>query len=359
MHHALTVAAEILGAGAVITFVGTRLIERAHPPRGRFLDVGGLRQHAVELGASKNSPPIVLLHGAGCNLEDMRLALGEPLAARHRVILIDRAGLGWSGRQGRHASVPNLKFAASVWAPTRLQPIEMIQAVFSSECSEPLRRDTSSPAYQAAMLREVLDRLGIEHAIVVGHSWGGALAATFGLDHPTRTAGLVLLAPPLYPHLRSMTWLYALFATPVAGWLYARTLALPLGLPFIGMALGSAFLPQLPPRNYVRRTAALLLLRPTTFLANARDVADLKRNLRAQAPRYATLAARTVIMTGDRDMVVAPRQHALAFAAAVPAAKLVVLPGIGHMLHHAAKDRVVAEIEEIAARSRHTKQDVL
>ena len=46
-------------------------------------------------------------------------------------------------------------------------------------------------------------------------------------------------------------------------------------------------------------------------------------------------------------MVVAPRRHAFAFAAAVPRAKLVVLPGIGHMLHHVAAERVIAEIEEL------------
>jgi pimeloyl-ACP methyl ester carboxylesterase len=306
--HALTAAAEILGAGAVITFIGVRLIERAHPPRGRFIDSGGLRQHVVELGAAAGTP-IVLLHGAGCNLEDMRLALGERLATRHRVILIDRAGLGWSERKGRRGS---------------------------------------SPAYQAEILRDVLDRLGVARAIVVGHSWGGALAATFALNHPERVAGLVLLAPPLYPLQRSMTWLYALFATPIAGWLYAHTLALPLGAPFIGLGLGSAFLPQLPPRGYIKRTAALLLLRSRTFLANARDVADLRAFHARQAGRYAALAAPTVIMTGTRDMVVAPRRHAFVFAAAVPGAKLVVLPGIGHMLHHAATERVIAEIEEIA-----------
>lgn len=308
MHHAVSVVAEILGAGAVVSFIGARLIERAYPPRGRFVDVGGLHQHIAELGTDKSGAPVVLIHGAGCNLEDMRLALGERLAARHRVILVDRAGLGWSTRQGRHGS---------------------------------------SPAYQAAMLREVLDRLAVERAAVVGHSWGGALAAAFALDHPERTAALVLLAPPLYPLLRHMTWLYTLFALPVAGWLYARTLALPLSLPFIGMALGSAFLPQLPPRGYVKRTAALLLLRPATFLANARDVADLKRNLAAHAARYPALAVPTVIIAGDRDLVVPPRPHALAFAAAVPQARLVVLPGIGHMLHHVAAERVVAEIEKL------------
>src|SRR5271155_3750653 len=107
MQHTLAIAAEILAAGAVITLIGSRLIERAHPPRGRLIDIGGLRQHVVELGAKagagtpKNAPPIVLIHGAGCNLEDMRLALGERLSARHHVILIDRAGLGWSERAGR------------------------------------------------------------------------------------------------------------------------------------------------------------------------------------------------------------------------------------------------------------------
>ena len=83
--HALTVVAAFLGGGAAVTFIGAKLIERAHPPRGRFLEIGGLRQYVVELGEAAglvNAPAIVLLHGAGCNLEDMRLALGERLAAR-------------------------------------------------------------------------------------------------------------------------------------------------------------------------------------------------------------------------------------------------------------------------------------
>jgi pimeloyl-ACP methyl ester carboxylesterase len=316
MHHALTAVAEILAVGAVVTLIGKALIERAHPPRGRFVDVGGLRQHVVEIGADAgaqdDAPPIVLIHGAGCNLEDMRLALGERLAARHRVILIDRAGLGWSERRGRRGS---------------------------------------SPAYQAAILRDVLDRFGVRRAIVVGHSRGGTLAAAFALDHPQRVAGLALLAPPLYPFSRRMTWLYEVFALPVFGWLYAHTLALPLGAPFIGMAMASAFLPQWPPPGYIKRTGVLLLLRPATFLANARDVADLRSAFEMQGARYSAIAAPTLIMTGDRDLVVPPKHHAIACAAVVPNAKLVVLPGIGHMLHHAAVDRVVAEIEALVART--------
>ena len=66
-----------------------------------------------------------------------------------------------------------------------------------------------------------------------------------------------------------------------------------------------------------------------------------------QARRYGELAAPIVIIQGDRDGVVASETHAKAFAAASPHAKLIVLSGIGHMPHHAAADRVVAEIEEL------------
>ena len=313
MHHPLTAIVTILVIGAVITCIGTVLIARAHPPRGRFVDVGGLRQHLAEDGTGGSTPdtpkeiPIVLIHGAGCNLEDMRLALGERLRGR-RLIFIDRPGHGWSERR-------------SV--------------------------DGSSPAYQAAMIRDVLDRLGVPRVILVGHSWGGALALRFALDYPQRVSGLVILAPPLYPFPRRLTWFYDVMATPFIGPLIAHTTLLPVGALFIGFGFCGAFFPQRPPRHYLKRAGTLLSLRPKTFLANSRDIAHLQKNLPSQVPRYTTLATPAVVITGDRDLIVAPDRHAFAFARAVPAAKLIVLPGIGHMLHHAAAEQVAAEIEKL------------
>ena len=237
----------------------------------------------------------------------MRLALGERLRGR-RLIFVDRPGHGWSERRGV---------------------------------------DGSSPAYQASVIRGVLDRLGVSRAILVGHSWGGALALRLALDYPQRVSGLVVLAPPLYPFPRRLTWFYDIMAVPFIGPLIAHTLLLPVGALFIGLGFCGAFFPQLPPRRYLKRAGTLLSLRPRTFLANSRDIAHLQKNLPSQVARYATLAAPAVVMTGDRDLIVAPQRHALAFAKAVPAAKLVVLPGIGHMLHHAAAERVVAEIERL------------
>src|SRR5688572_2656764 len=93
---AALVAAALVIALAAITLIGVRMIERAHPPSGRFITVNGTRLHVLELGPKGHGLPIVLLHGASGTLEDMRLALGERLAQHHRVVLIDRPGHGWS-----------------------------------------------------------------------------------------------------------------------------------------------------------------------------------------------------------------------------------------------------------------------
>jgi proline iminopeptidase len=41
----------------------------------------------------------------------------------------------------------------------------------------------------------VLDGLGLDDAVVLGHSWGGLLAAVLAMEHPDRVRGLLLLDP--------------------------------------------------------------------------------------------------------------------------------------------------------------------
>jgi pimeloyl-ACP methyl ester carboxylesterase len=310
----LIILVAVIGAGAVITFVGSRLIERAHPPRGRFVDVGGFPQHVAEIGPQdvQHAPPIVLLHGASANLEDMHVALhralGERFGGRRRVVFVDRPGLGFSARPAGQGA---------------------------------------SPAYQAAVLRDILDRLGIERAILVGHSWGGTQALTFALDCPERTAGLVLIAPATHPGVWRRTRYSAVLAGPV-GWLYSRTFAFPLGAMLMSPGSHAAFQPQTMPEHYVHRSAAMLVLRPRSLMANWADVGSLDACLDRQVERYAALAAPTIVLAGDRDPFVPTERHGEKLAAASPRVRLVVLPGFGHMLHHAAAARVVEAVEELA-----------
>ena len=71
-------------------------------------------------------------------------------------------------------------------------------------------------------------------AIVVAHSWSGALATAYALDHPGAVAGLVLLAPVTHPWPGGIAWYYHVVTAPIVGPLFAHTLALPLGKLLIG-----------------------------------------------------------------------------------------------------------------------------
>jgi pimeloyl-ACP methyl ester carboxylesterase len=105
------------------------------------------------------------------------------------------------------------------------------------------------------------------------------------------------------------------------------------------------FLPQIMPDGFVSNTATLLLLRPREFLANARDLVTLKASVKDQAPRYGDIRVPTVVVTGDADRPVSTNIHSRPFAAAVPNAKLIVLPDVGHMVQNAAPELVVREID--------------
>ena len=101
----------------------------------------------------------------------------------------------------------------------------------------------------------------------------------------------------------------------------------------------------------MRESATLLLLRPREFLANARDLVTLKAAVAEQAPRYGDIRIPTLVITGDFDDTVSPEIHSRPFAAAVPGAKLIVLPGVGHMVQNAAPQLVMREIDAMMGRN--------
>jgi len=201
------------------------------------------------------------------------------------------------------------------------------------------------------LIAQVLEKLGVARAILVGVSWSGALATNYALTFPDRVAGLVLLAPVSHPWPGGIAWNYRLASMPVLGPLLVRTALMPLAYPMMDRLVRAAFAPQAMPDGYPARAALALALRPTEFLANARDVADLKANVTLQAHRYGEIRVPAVIVAGDRDTTVSPDIHSKALAAAIPNAKLIILPGVGHIVHHAKAELVIGEIDAIAANS--------
>ena len=195
------------------------------------------------------------------------------------------------------------------------------------------------------MIDAALEKLGVGSAIFVVHSWSGALGARMALDHPRRVAGLVMLAPVLYPWPGGVGWYNSLVTTPVIGPLLAYTITLPLGYFLTDAGARSVFLPQTMPANFVADSATPLLLRPQEFLANAWDLVTLKAAVTAQSPHYPEITAPVTIITGAPDKTVSTNLHSRPFAAAVPQTKLIVLPDVGHMIQNAVPDLVVSETD--------------
>ena len=303
----LLIVLAALATLALVTWTGVVLAERAHPAQGRMVEVEGARLHVVELGPP-DAAPVVMLHGASSNLEVMR-PLADRLAQDHRVILIDRPGHGWSTR-----------------------------ANFSD----------STPAPQARMISQALGTLGVGKAIVVAHSWSGALALRIALDHPERVAGLVMLAPVAYPWPGGVSQYNYAVTAPAIGPLLAHTVMLPLGLLLADSGARSVFAPQVMPDNFVKDSATRLLLRPREFVANAWDLVTLRAAMAEQAPRYADIAVPVTIIAGNADKTVSTHIHSQPLARTARNAKLIVLDGVGHMIQYAAPDLVVSEVEAMA-----------
>ena len=302
----------LFAALAGVTLAGTLAIERAYPPSGRFVDVDGGRLHILELG-NADAPPVLLLHGASGNLGDMRLALGERLAARYRVILVDRPGHGWSDR--------------------------------------PDGRDDASPARQAALIHQALEALGIKRPIVLGHSWSGVAATAYALAFPDDVRGLVLLAPVTHPWPGGVAWINDVVTMPVIGPLIAYTAILPAGYFLMAPGVAAVFAPDTAPPGYAERTGVAMLLRPREFIANAQDIAGLKAFVTAQAPRYGEIKVPVAIIAGSADHVVYTDIHARGIGAMLPQATLTVLPGVGHMVQYAASDLAVQAADEVAGKA--------
>lgn len=317
----LKLIAALLAGGLVLALVAagitlliTARIEARYPPAGPFVPVTGGRIATIQAGPNPSDRgTVVLLHGASANAADPMTALGGSLAqAGFRVIALDRPGFGWSDRLAGAAM--------------------------------------ATPQAQAAAIAEALAGLGAGPAIVLGHSWSGALATALALDHPEAVAALVLMSPAVMPlpEIGPIPAIYRLALWPPVTWLLSRTVATPVGLYYLPRAGSGVFRPQAAPANYLEAVRAALVLRPATMLANVQDLTGLPAALLAQSRRYGEITAPTVIITGDRDSIVPAERHAKPLAARIPGARLVVLPGIGHMVHAVASTSVQDEVVRLS-----------
>ncbi|GGG05729.1 esterase [Rhizobium wenxiniae] len=276
-------------------------------------DVGGYRLNSIliQAGGKKDLPPIVFIHGASTSLYDPMLSFRERLEGRGTLLFVDRPGHGRSDAGGS---------------------------------------ENVSPDGQADAISTLMEKHGIGGAIIVGHSFGGAIAAALAIRHPDKVRGLVFLSPAVYPWSSGVAWYYDAASAPVAGALFSAFIVPPLGLLAINRATKAVFAPNQPPAGYVEKTKALQAIRPQAFRHNAREIAALSDWAKVAAKQYRYIKAPTIIITGDTDKIVSPDIHARHLARDIPGARLIVVHNLGHKSDYIANDLAIAAIERVAGR---------
>ena len=170
---------------------------------------------------------------------------------------------------------------------------------------------------------------GYRKPILVGHSWGAALALAYTLNYPDDVSGMVLLAPAAYPDKGESRFLRFASRPPLIG-----DFSLALGKPFLGrhilkQALAQAFYPQAVPNSYLKTACALWLGR-RQVKAYIEDESALNNSLQRMNRRYSEIAVPVVIVTGDKDRIVSAKDNANRLHAAVTGSQLIELKDTGH-----------------------------
>ncbi len=280
-------------------------VEAKYPPIGSFIEVDGLNIHYIDEGSG---PAVILIHGANSNLRDWKFALVDKLTAKHRVIAFDRPGLGYSDRPATGGDIP---------------------------------------AEQARILKAAADKLGVGKAVILGHSFGGAVAAAWTVDYPEDVTGLISLAGATYDWGGSGGALYSIGASSAGGILGSAARAYVSGDRALGL-VNDAFAPNDPIPGYAEYLGVELALRPETFRHNSTDINRLSGHLATQSQRYPSINQPVVLIHGDADKTVGLEAHSLRFYDAVENGRLVVVPGVGHMIHQVSQPRIIQAIERLA-----------
>ncbi|KGM87261.1 putative hydrolase or acyltransferase (alpha/beta hydrolase superfamily) [Roseovarius mucosus DSM 17069] len=283
--------------------------EAAFPPEGQIITVQGHPVHAVVMG---KGPDLVLIHGASGNTRDLTFDLAPRLAQDYRVIVLDRPGLGYTPR---------------------------------------INRTGATITQQAALLQEAAAQLGADKPIVLGHSYGGAVALAWAVTQPDHIAALVNIAGAAEPWDTGLSTYYRVLSHPVLG-----PLVIPLLTAFVPdsrveKAVQEIFAPQEPPAGYMDHIGAGLTLRRHSLRANALQRANLLGEIEALHTRYAEISVPVEIVHGTADTTVGVSIHSEPLAAQVKDAHLTVLDGVGHMPHHSAPEAVVSAINRAATRA--------
>lgn len=273
-----------------------------HREASRFVEAGGLNWH-VQL--SGKGPTLLLLHGTGASTHSWRDVI--PLLAPHF-----------------HLIVPDLPGHAF---------------------TDPLPESEAGLPGMARAVAALVEALGAEIDLVIGHSAGAAIAIRMALDGsiaPQAVIGINAALVPfggaaerIFPPLARLLTLNP-FVPRLFTWQATDIAAISRLMESTGSRLapeGLALYQRLfRSRGHIRATLAMMAYW---------DLASLRKAM-------PELAVPLHLVVGLADKAVSPEQ-ARDLKRAMPSIRLHFLPGLGHLCHEEQPGKVVAIVDRIAA----------
>ncbi len=269
-------------------------------PPSSFVEADGVRVHLRDTG-KRDEPVIIMLHGFGASLHTWE-AWAQVLSAEYRVIRFDLPGFGLTG-------------------------------------ADPTGDYTDARA--EAVLAALMDRLRVQRAILIGNSMGGRIAWSFAASHPARVTRLVLISPDGFasagiPYGQAM-------GVPMTARLLPYVLPTPLLRANLAPAYGD---PQRLTEEVLIRYRDMILAPGVRDAVLARMEQDA---LEDPVPVLRRLNLPVLLLWGEKDGII-PISNAADYLAALPDARLVALPGLGHVPQEESPAEALQPVKKFLAR---------
>ena len=257
-----------------------------NPEYSWFTRVNGVRIHYQEAG-EETAPPIILIHGFISSNLIWSHVLAPFARAGFRAIAPDLPGYGYSDK-----------------------PADAQYTI----------------AEQARAVIGLMDRLGIQKAVIAGASYGGAIAATIALDYPERVEKLILVGAVTNDDAKRK-FLLRVSCLPLVG-----DIATPL-------FLGSRWILRKRMEDMYRRMGRPINEKMVASRHHLLETANVHRAMIRTARRWSAnrieceaslIRQPTMLVWGDKDDHI-PLENAFKLRDAIPKAKLIVFRNCGHL----------------------------
>ena len=270
-----------------------------------FDGMDGLELHYKEAGGG--TPTFILLHGFSADVQSWAPVF-DLFAERGRTLAYDRIPFGLSQRP-----LPDDWQAENPYTPDAA----------------------------VTELIAFMDEMGVDQAILVGHSAGGNLAVRTTLAHPERVEALILEAPAIYTN-GAPAFIGTIADTPQMKRLgpYVARQFSQMGQTLINQAYHD---PSKVDMEAMMATAVTDKIRDWDTSFWEFTAATAKAG--SPVPDVAQINVSTIVITGDDDRIV-PTEESVGLSETIPNAELVVIPATGHIPHDESTDEFVTAVTD-------------